>query len=69
MVIKSDDELGGASEKYWWGQNEQEVLIKCRGPKTLKSKAAAPHSHPPTELRAEATTPLKRQRNAVPPNG
>ena len=41
MVIKSDDELGGASGKYWWGQNEQEVLIKCRGPKTLKSKAAA----------------------------
>ena len=36
MVIKSDDELGGVAAKYRWGQNETEVLIRWRGPKTLK---------------------------------
>lgn len=38
MVIKDDDELGGSAGRYWWGQNEREVTIKCRGSAGLKSK-------------------------------
>jgi len=37
MVLKSDDELGGQAKKYWWGQNEREVSIKCRVPKSLRA--------------------------------
>ena len=39
LVIKSDDEMGGTHERYWWGQNEKEILIKCHVAKHVKGKA------------------------------
>ena len=40
MVIKTDDEMGGQGPngKYWWGQNEKEVVIKCRVASRVKGK-------------------------------
>jgi hypothetical protein len=37
-VIKTDDDMGGATDRYTWGQNEREVLIKCRVPAGTKSR-------------------------------
>merc|ERR1719421_2280403 len=38
MVIKTDDEMGGKAETYWWGQNEKEITIKAIVPDGTKSK-------------------------------
>ena len=38
MVIKSDDDMGGMHGRYWWGQNEREVTIKCRVAASTKSR-------------------------------
>jgi len=38
MVIKGDDDMGGKCDKYWWGQNEKEVLIKCKVNGGVRSK-------------------------------
>jgi len=38
MVVRSDDEMGGDAGKYWWGQNEGEVILKYRAPDGTKSR-------------------------------
>mmetsp|Transcript_75840 Transcript_75840/g.126439 ORF Transcript_75840/g.126439 Transcript_75840/m.126439 type:complete len:382 (+) Transcript_75840:52-1197(+) len=38
MVIMTDDDMGGKTDRYSWGQNEKEVIIKYRGPKGLKAR-------------------------------
>lgn len=38
MVIKSEDEMGGSAGRYWWGQNEGEVCIKCRVGANVKKR-------------------------------
>ena len=37
-MIASDDEMGGRTDLYTWGQNENEVSIKCRLPAGIKAR-------------------------------
>lgn len=39
LVIKTDDQMGGRAKRYWWGQNEREVTIKCEVDASTRSKA------------------------------
>jgi len=39
LEIKGDDDMGGVAGKYWWGQNEKEVVVKCKVAAHVKSKA------------------------------
>ena len=41
MVLMDDWAMGSKCEKYEWGQNEQEILIRVRVPAGTKSKAVS----------------------------
>ena len=42
--MRTDDELGGADDKYTWGQNESEITIKVKVPAGTKGKEVSFHA-------------------------
>jgi len=33
--------MGGDAGRYWWGQNEKEIIIKCRVARSVKARNVA----------------------------
>ena len=36
--MRTDDELGGSADRYTWGQNESEVIVKVKAPQGTRAK-------------------------------